>query len=139
MKRFVKSIALLLLLLNGIGAIYGGMSLVLYPDGSRIHLSPELLKYSFFDDYFIPGLILLTANGLLSLYALIAIVVSLKKYWEPVVLQGVILIGWLIIQMALIHMVHYSQLVIFAIGIALILAGIELFGIDHQNTPGEKF
>jgi len=133
MKRFVKSIALLLLLLNGIGAIYGGMSLVLYPDGSRIHLSPELLKYSFFDDYFVPGLILLTANGFLSLYALIAIVVSLKKYWEPIVFQGVILIGWLIIQMALIHMVHYSQLLIFAVGVALILAGTELFGIEHQK------
>lgn len=133
MKRYLKILAFLLLLINASGAIYGGLSMIIYPDGSYIHLSPDLLKYSFFEDYFTPGLILLIANGLLSLYALIAIVVSLKKYWEPVVFQGVILIGWLIIQMALIHMVHYSQLVIFAVGIALILAGTELFGIEHQK------
>jgi len=138
MKRLVKPIALLLLLFNGIGAIYGGMSLVFYPDGSHIHLSPDLLKYSFFDNYFVPGLVLLTANGLLSLYALMAIVRSLKKYLEPVVVQGIVLIGWLIVQMALIHMVHYSQLIILAVGIALILAGTELFGIERQNTRGEK-
>lgn len=126
MKSVLKVVAALLLLFNGIGAIYGGLNLIIHPDGSSIHLSDELLEYSFFDSYLVPGIVLLLSNGFLSIYIFAALVRSRSKYWRMVALQGVVLILWLIIQIALIRVTHYFHLIMFCVGIGLVaIAFIE--------------
>jgi len=139
MKKIAKPVAALLLLFNGIGAVYGGLNMMIHPDGSHIGLSPGLLERSFFDDYFIPGLILFVTNGLLSLHTFMAIILSYKKYWRPVMIQGIVLIGWLVVQMALIHVVHYFQIIMLTVGIALIALSGELYKNKLIITPGETF
>jgi amino acid permease len=78
-KAFLKILTVLLLLFNGIGAIYGGGNLILHPDGSSIELSPDWLKHTPFRDYLIPGIILFIANGLLSVFVLVTLCFSSIK------------------------------------------------------------
>lgn len=123
MRIFLKILTSLLLLINGIGALYGGGSLILYPDGSNIQLSLELLKPTPFTNYLIPGIVLFIANGLGSLLVLVKILLDHKDYWLWVIAQGLILSGWIIFQILLIQFVYFLHFVLFAAGIALIVLG----------------
>lgn len=134
MKTFLKILTALLLLFNGIGAIYGGGNLIFHPDGSSIHLSEELLKQTPFTNYLIPGIILFIANGLYSFAVLVALLLNLRSYPWMVIAQGVILTGWIIIQILLIRTVYFLHIILGGVGIALILLG----WIQKQLTDGKN-
>ena len=51
----------------GFGAVGGGLGLVLEPSGANLGIPLELLENSPFATYLIPGIVLLTVNGLGSL------------------------------------------------------------------------
>ncbi|NTV84136.1 MAG: hypothetical protein HGA23_07540, partial [Bacteroidales bacterium] len=53
----------------GIGAFICGALLMLVPSGTIFQMSPEMLQQSPFNDFFIPGIILLLVNGLGQLAA----------------------------------------------------------------------
>lgn len=134
MKIFLKIFTVLLLLLNGIGAVYGGGNLILHPDGSSIQLSLQWLKHTPFDNYTIPGIILFIANGLCSFIVLTALVLKRKNYPLLVIAQGIILTGWIIIQILLIQTVYFLHIILGAVGIALIVSGWIL---KHLNNVPE--
>lgn len=123
MKIFLKILTSLLLLFNGIGAIYGGGNLILYPDGSSIQLSLNWLKHSPFHDYFIPGIILFIANGLFSIFVLISLLFNRRNSSLLVIAQGAILVGWIIIQIILIQTTYFLHGILGGVGIALIILG----------------
>ena len=64
MKTFFKILAGVLLIINGMGALYGGLNLIVYPNGNSLQLPLEYLNHSPFNNYFIPGVILFVMNGL---------------------------------------------------------------------------
>jgi hypothetical protein len=68
MKRPLETwILVALLVMLAINAFYGGVSLMLAPDGSLLGMKPGWLNNSPFSNYFIPGLLLLIFNGILPL------------------------------------------------------------------------
>jgi hypothetical protein len=75
----IKKLTIFLLLLNGIGAIYGGLNLIIYPDGSSFHMPLYILEDSPFHSFLIPGVILFVANGLSSIFVLSAILFKQKN------------------------------------------------------------
>jgi hypothetical protein len=123
-KLSVKFVAGLLLVFNASGALYGGISMVLFPDGSMLGMNISQLQYTPFTSYLIPGIVLLLANGMLSILALAALFTSHKKYGRLVLFQGIILTGWIIIQITMLQVFHPLHLVLGITGIALILLGI---------------
>ena len=123
MTKFYKIIAALLLLFNGTGAIYGGWNLIIHPDGSSIQLSPMWLEHTPFHSYLIPGIILFFANGMLSIFVFITILLNRKTYPFGVMAQGVILTGWIVIQMLLVQTVYFLHIVMGSTGLLLILIG----------------
>ena len=129
--RLVRVIAMCLLVFNGIGALYGGYSLIAYPDGSDIHLDPALLAHTPFPDYFVPGIILFIANGVLSIVALISLVLKHKKYYNYVLFQGCILLGWLIIQILLIRKIDMMHYIMGITGTGMLVCG---FIISRFNS-----
>ncbi len=131
MNRYLKIFAALLLLFNGLGAIYGGWNLMFHPDGSSIQLSMEWLKYSNFENYFIPGLVLFIANGVNSLLAFMVLVLNLKNFHWLIILQGVILCGWIFIQILLIQNVYFLHYIMVGVGIFLIGIGYLLSRKDE--------
>ena len=127
MNTILRVLISLLLLLNGVGAIYGGGNLILYPDGSSIQLSSDWLKHTPFENYLIPGIILFITNGLFSLFVLFALLVKLRNYWLLVVAQGAILTGWILIQIVLIQTIYFLHIILGSLGVALIIMGWMLF------------
>lgn len=123
MIRFYKVTSIVLLVFNLIGAFYGGINLILHPDGSSIGLSLDLLKQSPFSDFLIPGILLLAANGLFGLVVLLTILINHRNYPRFVMAQGVILTGWIVIQVWMLQSIFFLHYVLGSVGIGLLLLG----------------
>jgi hypothetical protein len=98
---FILSIALLLI--NGLGALYGGGNLMIYPDGSGFGMPLSLLAHTPFHNFLIPGIILFIANGLSSILVCAALLLNVRYAWLLVLAQGSVLVGWIVIQIILIQ------------------------------------
>lgn len=126
----------MLLLINGIGAVYGGMHLMFFPDGSSIQLTSEWLRFTPFTNYLIPGIILFIFNGLFSLFVFISILINHSKYLHLVLIQGFILLGWICIQMLLIRTIYFLHIIMLAIGILMIITAA--YQLRKRNNPTER-
>ena len=123
MQNLIRIITIFLLLINGVGACYGGWQMFTDPSGASLQLTSDWLLYSPFKDYFIPGVILFIANGLLSLVIAFLVIIRYNKFPMLVVLQGNVLFIWIIIEMFMIQTVHPLHIIMGSIGIVLILLG----------------
>ena len=133
-KLLLDILAVFLLLINGIGAIYGGANLVAFPDGSSIGLSLSWLEHSPFENYFVPGIVLLLANGLLSMIAVAAILIGALISALLVVLQGILLTGWILVQMLLIQTVYFLHVVMGTIGVLLMVIGWLRLSLERRQA-----
>jgi hypothetical protein len=127
MKLIIKILIIIMLLFNGIGAFYGGLSLITDPGGQKLQLPASYLKNIPFENYLIPGIVLIIVNGLLSFVILIMIIVNHRKTPYMVMLQGILLSGWIIIQIFMVKD-FYPPLhgTLLTIGILLTLGGIYM-------------
>lgn len=137
MKRpFETWILYLLLLLLAINAFYGGISLMLAPDGSLLGMQPGWLDKTPFSSYFIPGLLLLLMNGVLPLLALFGLITKNRTWfgwlniyrntywgWTFSVYSGIITNIWIIVQQL---MAEYFilQTIIAAVGLLILVAAL---------------
>lgn len=135
MKKLLNIIASVLLLFNGIGALFGGWSLIIHPDGSGLQLSMDWLRHTPFSDYLIPGIILFFANGLFSVFVFVSILIPLRGYPVLIMTQGAILTGWIVIQMALIRTVDFLHVLFGSIGIVLFILGWMVFQYRRPSSP----
>lgn len=124
--KFVRWVAILALGFLGISSVIGAVPMILDPDGTPWQMPQSLLDRSPFDSYLIPGIILLIANGALSLASLIAVVRRDPGYGWWVVLQGVVLAAWLVVEIAMIRRLWVGYFVFGGIAILLIVSGILL-------------
>ncbi|AEI49820.1 hypothetical protein [Runella slithyformis] len=127
MKKPLLFSAVVLLLFNGISALYGGGLLVIDPSGAGLQLPLSYLHYSPFSDYLIPGIVLLGANGLLSLVTAVLAVIQHRYYTHFIILQGVILCGWIFIQVVMVRDIYYLHYIMGTVGLLLTGLGIILF------------
>lgn len=93
------------------------------PTGAKLQLPFRFILNSPFPDYFFPGLILFTALGLSSLIVAFGVISHWKCCSTLVMLQGIIICGWIIVQVLLIKVLFWLQFLIMGIGIALIALG----------------
>ena len=130
----VRTMAIILLLFNGAGALYGGSSLMFHPDGSGLRLSLSLLRHTPFRDFMFPGFVLFIVNGLFSVTVLLLTATRYRGYERYVAAQGIILAGWLVIQVLLIRTLDVMHLVMAVTGLGLIVCGRV---IQRLNTTLE--
>lgn len=112
MKRPIEVYILcLLLLFVSLGALYGGGSLIVRPDGSLLGMQPWLHKQPF-PNFLIPGIILFVLNGILPLAVIAGLLFKpewrvlnhLNLYsemhwsWAYSLYSGIIMIAWIVIQ-----------------------------------------
>jgi hypothetical protein len=74
----------------------------------------------------IPGVILLLANGVLSLFALRETLYQRHGYCWWVALQGCVLFVWIIVEVALLRMAIWPNYFYGAIALVLIASGLAL-------------
>ena len=134
MTRRLKILAVCLLLFNSIAAIFGGGNLIDSPDGSNLGLTLDWLKHAPFHNYLIPGIVLLVANGFFGLFVLALIFIDFKKYSWFIVAQGVVLTGWIVIQVMMVRTVVGLHVVMGLIGVLLMLIGWRLTKNDAGNV-----
>lgn len=126
LMKILRTIAILLLLFNSIGALFGGWSFIQDPSGGDLKIPITYLEHSPFTNFLIPGFVLFTVNGLFGLFTLVWTVFKWKNYAWLIIVQGVLLIGWIIVQMILLREIYYLQFIFGSIGLILLLIGIFL-------------
>jgi len=126
MNKYLKIFSAALLLINSFGALFGGWKLFSRPDGSGLGIPLEVLKFSPFTDYFIPGIILFIVNGIFGLFVFALLFFRSDKYPLLLFIQGVLLSGWIIIQVVMLRAFDVLHGIFLAIGILMILLGLLL-------------
>jgi hypothetical protein len=121
--RIVAIVALVFLFLSG---VVGAIPLIVNPGGEPWSMPQSLLKYSPFRSYLVPGIILLIANGLLTLWVLWMTVSRRPRFGWWVFVQGIVLLGWLIVEVALLRLVVWPHYMYGAVAIVLATSGIVI-------------
>ena len=112
--------------LIGLGAIGGGLMLVIDPSGSTLGVPASLLEGSIFPNFLIPGIFLLVVNGFGSS---IGAVFSFTKrqYTQGIaIVLGVILVSWIVIQVIIIRSIGWLHGIYFILGIIELWLGMYI-------------
>ena len=101
----------------GIGAVAAGIGFILKPDGSNLGMSVELLGESPFEDFLIPGIVLLSINGLGSM---LGGLLSFRRHQyagKVTVILGVAMVIWISMQVYWIGLISWMQPAYFVLGV----------------------
>lgn len=119
------------LLFLGIGAIYGGGSLVLDPTGRRLGIPFEWIQGSVFGSYLIPGAFLFCFLGIGSFVVFSGIVRRAIWAWSAGIGLGLATIVWISVQFVVIEHYFFLQPVIAGLG-GLIVVLLLLPSMRHH-------
>ncbi|MBE9511718.1 MAG: hypothetical protein IMY71_12645 [Bacteroidetes bacterium] len=133
-RPVATNVLLFLLLFLSLGALFGGVVLVLDPSGELLQMPVIILKNSPFNNFLIPGLILFTVLGVipaLVFYSLLkrpqwTWVNVLNVYsdmywaWTFTLYVGFALIIWISVQTLLINSVHFVHTGYVLLGISIV-------------------
>lgn len=128
MKTLYRYMAVVLLFILSTSAFFGGIHLITDPTGGTIRIPSSYIEDTAFGNYLIPGIILLIANGVLSLVIIILVIMKTAKYPYLIIIQGCVLIisitAELIININFFHPV--LQIPCYLIGLLLIVIGYKI-------------
>ncbi len=119
------TVAIVFLLLLGIGALAGGFALASRPDGSVMHFDVALLAGSPFSDYFIPGLIL---GGLFGVGSFaVATMGLLRRRIAPFLAFaiGCAQMIWIVAELAIIRELSFLHPTFFVVGLVIAVASLR--------------
>lgn len=110
-----------LLVVLGLGALAGGIALVMQPDGSVMHFDVQLLAGSPFNDYTMPGLIL---GGLFGIGSLVVAGMGLAHSRLAPFLAfaiGCAQMIWIVTELAIIQELSFLHPLFFSVGLLIAL------------------
>jgi hypothetical protein len=125
--KFSRIISIGLLLLTAVNALIAGTLFIIDPSGEKMGMSVSYLAHSPFSTFLIPGITLFVVNGIMNIIAAIITIKRLKHFPLFVLIQGLLLSGWIIIQVILVkdfNVLHFSML---SVGVLLMLLGSLLY------------
>lgn len=133
--ELIRKILLVMFLLVAFGAIPAGIALVAKPDGSNLMLDATMLRYNVFNNFLVPGLVLLFLVGIGHL-------TTVLLFWKKSSLapvagfsMGNILIGWIVVQIMLIGYASWMQPFFFSVGLAEVLLSFSVWK-PKTHAPG---
>ncbi len=124
--KTVRILALIALGFLGITSVMGGLPLIVDPTGRLLHMPLILLKHSPFHSFLIPGIILFVANGLVSLVIFSATMRRTSGYGNMVASQGIVIAGWITVEVIFLRLVVWPHYVYWGVGLVLIGCGVIL-------------
>ena len=115
-KRLPNGLGILQVFI-GLGAVAGGLGLVLDPSGASMRMPIEFLKDSPFSTFLVPGVVLLTVNGLGSLAGAAASFRRHPRAGEVAMVLRVFLVAWIIVQVYWISAFHWLHALYICLGL----------------------
>lgn len=114
----------------GAGAIVGGLAAIIDPQ-TPLGMPLENLKYSPFNNYLVPGIILFTIIGLGNLFS--AILLRLKSRFQAYISNvfSWALVIFIVVQVIMLHSIHILHIIFFFLG--LIQAGLAMMILFEQR------
>jgi hypothetical protein len=133
-NRIYKSFLIALLGFLSLGACYGGIVLIISPDGSFFNMPPYLLSNSPFKTFLIPGIILLTTFGIFPIFVIYGLIRKPKSKffnklnllydyhfaWTFTIYIGIGQIIWINIQTLIFNSVDIIHTIYSSLGILII-------------------
>ena len=112
--------------LIGLGAIGGGLLLVIDPTGSTLGVPSSLLEGSIFPNFLIPGIFLMVVNGFGS--GIGAVFSFTKSHYTQgiAIVLGVIMVSWIVIQVIIIRSIGWLHGIYFILGLIELWLGIYI-------------
>jgi hypothetical protein len=117
----------------GLGGVAGGWGLLSDVSGAGVGMATEALARSPFPDYLIPGLVLLSVNGVGNLIGGILTLRKSPQYPLWAISLGAFLMAWIVMQVWWIGLLHWLQPLYFGFGLA---EGILGFLARKPGEPG---
>jgi hypothetical protein len=132
--KAIRIISIVLLLLTGLNALIAGALFIFDPSGAKMGMSTAYLEFSPFSSFLIPGIVLFTVNGGLNLLAAGFTIREKKHYPRWVAFQGVLLAGWICVQVLMVRDINLLHITMFSIGACLTTLGLILNRFSgHQH------
>ncbi len=117
-QKNLRGTLIFLLALISVTALGAGYGFMTDPSGHQVGFTVAYLQFSPFKDFFWPGLILFSAIGLFSALTLFATIAGWQKYPQLIFYCGVVLCGWILIQIMLVRDFNLLHLMCLIIGVA---------------------
>jgi hypothetical protein len=124
--KIQRLISISLLLFTGINAIIAGILFILDPSGKKMGMSTSYLSHSPFSSFLIPGITLFVVNGLLNIFAAFYTIKKYQHYPILLLLQGLLLSGWILLQVFWVRDFNALHFTMLLIGGLLIINGFLL-------------
>lgn len=115
----------LLCLVAGIPALLGGLAFVVQPDGALLRMPIEHLAHTPFETFLVPGLILMIAVGGVCTTAGVMLLRRSTHGALAALLAGVVLLGWIVVQMLLLRTAAWQQWTYVGIAVMTICTAAE--------------
>jgi hypothetical protein len=119
-----KSITILTILIGfqGISGLFGGLALVIDPTGELLRMPIAMLEGSPFDNFLIPGIILLTILGIFPMVVFYGLRKKLNWAWTGSLMVSAALIIWIGVEIRMIgyHPEPPLQLIYGLLGLILL-------------------
>lgn len=106
----------------GIGAVAGGLSLILDPSGQSLGTPTELLEKTPFTTFLIPGVVLLVVNGLGSLTGAVVSFARRRYAGQLALALGAFLVAWIAVQVCWME-IHWLHVLYFGLGVLELALG----------------
>jgi hypothetical protein len=129
-----RIVAIVTLIFLGLSGVIGAIPLIVNPGDEPWSMPQSLLQYSPFRSYLVPGIILLIANGLFNVWALWLTVSRRPGYGWWVIVQGVVLLGWLIVEVAMLRLMVWPHCLYGAVAMVLVISGIAIVRTNSSDS-----
>ena len=130
----MRNVLIILLGFLGLGAIYGGGTLIISPSGELLGMPLSLLEHSPFNSFLVPGIILFSVLGIAPCLLIIALLKKPEKKfaerlnffkdmhwsWSYSIYTGFALIIWIQIEMLFLQAVEWIHVFYVFLAVAII-------------------
>ncbi len=101
-RPFSMYVLIVLMLFQGLSGIAGGIGLIGDPTGESIQIPIEWLEDSPFNNYTIPGWILLMVLGIFPVLVFVLLLRKIQWAWHASLFIGIALMIWIIVEVLII-------------------------------------
>lgn len=147
-------ILIIIMALEALGAIFGGVSLMTDPSGESIHLPITLLEGTIFNSYIIPGVVLFLLLGFFPLFLIFPLILKpnwpiidglniYKGYhwaWTYTIYTAIMLIIWINVQMMILGTGSIIQGAFGLVGVLILILALSpgvkrYYRIQNHTRP----